>query len=124
MKQKYGNLILTSSILGTASPKFEHYKNNKINCPIEYAASKSGVISITKFLAKLYGRKKIRVNCISPGGIKDNQPKNFLKKYKQSCLSKGMLDPKDIVGTISFLISEKSRFLNGQNLIVDDGWSL
>ena len=35
-----------------------------------------------------------------------------------------MLDPKDIVGTISFLISEKSRFLNGQNLIVDDGWSL
>ena len=55
---------------------------------------------------------------------KYNQPKNFLKKYKQSCLSKGMLDPKDIVGTISFLISEKSRFLNGQNLIVDDGWSL
>ena len=56
--------------------KFEHYKNNKINCPIEYAASKSGVISITKILAKFMVEKKLGQR-ISPGGIKDNQPKIF-----------------------------------------------
>tara|TARA_B100001250_G_C19800500_1_gene790815 strand:+ start:1567 stop:2298 length:732 start_codon:yes stop_codon:yes gene_type:complete len=124
LKQKFGNLILTSSILGVLPPKFEHYKNTNIHCPIEYSASKSGIIAVTKYLAKLYGKKKIRVNCISPGGIKDNQSKLFLKKYKNSCLSKGMLDPNDISGAIYFLISDNSNFVNGQNIIIDDGWSL
>jgi NAD(P)-dependent dehydrogenase (short-subunit alcohol dehydrogenase family) len=124
LKQKFGNLILTSSILGVMPPKFEHYKNTNMFCPIEYSASKSGIISITKYLAKLYGKNKIRVNCVSPGGIKENQSKFFLKRYKNSCLSKGMLDPKDINGAINFLLSENSNFVNGQNIIIDDGWSL
>lgn len=124
LKQKFGNLIFTSSILGMMPPKFEHYRNTKINCPIEYSASKSGIISITKYLAKLYGRKKIRVNCVSPGGVKDNQSKSFIKKYNTACLSKGMLDPQDISGSILFLISKESEFINGQNLVIDDGWSL
>ena len=72
LKQKYGNLILFSSIFGLQSPKFETYKNTKINCPIEYATSKAGIISMTKYLAKLFGSKKIRVNCISPGGIRQS----------------------------------------------------
>ena len=92
--------------------------------PIEYSAIKSGIISITKYLSKYYRNKNIRVNCVSPGGIKDNQPIEFIKKYKQSCNSKGLLNGEDISKVISFLISDESKYITGQNLIIDDGWSL
>tara|TARA_X000000950_G_C13855108_1_gene636232 strand:- start:422 stop:1183 length:762 start_codon:yes stop_codon:yes gene_type:complete len=124
LKQKKGNLILVSSIQGIQPPKFEHYSNLKMSSPIEYSAIKSGVISITKYLSKYYKKKNIRVNCISPGGIEDNQPKLFKKRYKISCNSKGLLNPRDISDAINFLLSEKSKYINGQNLIIDDGWSL
>lgn len=122
--QNYGNLILLSSIQGVSPPKFEHYKGTKMSSPIEYGAIKSGIISITKYLAKSVRKTKIRVNCISPGGILDNQPTSFLKAYKKSCNSKGMLDPKDVSNTILFLCNDNSKYINGQNIIVDDGWSL
>lgn len=123
-KKVNGNIILISSIQGVRSPKFEHYKNLKMSSPVEYSVMKSGIISLTSYLAKLYKKDKIRINCVSPGGIKDAQPKKFVKRYKESCGSKGLLDPKDIVGTITFLLSNSSKFINGQNIIVDDGWSL
>ena len=115
---------MISSIQGIQAPKFEHYSNLKMSSPIEYSAIKSGVISITKYLSKYYKKKNIRVNCISPGGIEDNQPKLFKKRYKNSCNSKGLLDANDISNALKFLLSEKSKYINGQNLIIDDGWSL
>ncbi len=124
LKVKKGNLILISSIFGTQTPKFENYKNLEMITPIEYSAIKSGIISITKYLAKYYQKKNIRINCVSPGGIKDNQPKIFIKRYKQYCSSKGMLDGSDISNLIVFLISDASKYVNGQNLIIDDGWTL
>ena len=123
LKVKGGNLILISSIMGVQSPKFELYKNTKMTSPIEYSAIKSGVISITKYLSKYYKNKNIRINCISAGGINDNQPALFKKKYKNLCNSKGLLDGKDVSNLIQFLLSEESKFINGQNLIIDDGWT-
>ena len=78
LQQKKGNLILLSSIQGIAAPKFNHYVGTKLMSPIEYSATKAGIISMTKYLAKYYKKKNIRINCISPG-ILDNQPKKFLK---------------------------------------------
>ena len=92
--------------------------------PIEYSAIKSGIISVTQYLAKYFKKKNLRINCISPGGIEDSQPILFKKRYKDSCLNKGLLKPKDITGTILFLIDESSQYINGQNIIIDDGWSL
>lgn len=123
-KQKSGNLILFSSIQGFSAPKFSHYRNTKMTSPIEYSAAKAGIINITKYMAKLSKGKKLKINCISPGGILDKQPKSFINKYNKSCLSKGLLDVKDLDGIIEFLVSEKSNFINGQNIIIDDGWSL
>ena len=68
--------------------------------------------------------KNLRINCISPGGIEDNQPKVFKKKYRNSCNNIGLLQPNNIVPTISFLLSEESKAINGKNIIIDDGWSL
>lgn len=124
LKQGNGNLILISSIQGVAAPKFEHYKGTDMISPTEYSAIKSGIISITKYLAKYYKQRNIRVNCISPGGIKNNQNKKFINKYKNSCNLKGLLDPEDLNETISFILDEKSKYINGQNIIIDDGWTL
>ena len=123
-KQKYGNLIHLSSIQGIGAPKFEHYEGTNMTTPIEYSAMKAGIINITKYLAKLYKKDFIRVNCISPGGIFDNQDKKFLNKYKKSCGTKGMLNPEDLNSTIEYLISDQSKYLTGQNIVIDDGWSL
>lgn len=123
-EQGHGNLVHISSIQGVSAPKFEHYEGSDMVSPIEYSAIKSGIISITRYLAKYCKNQNIRVNCISPGGILGNQPDSFLTKYKSSCQSKGMLDAEDVTGALIFLLSNHSKFINGQNIIVDDGWSL
>ncbi len=119
-----GKLINIASIQGISAPKFDHYENTKMVSPIEYSIAKSGIISLTKYLAKYFKGKKIIVNCVSPGGIKSNQPLNFQRRYNKSCNSKGLLNGKDIVNAIIFLISEKSNYITGQNIVIDDGWSL
>ena len=124
LNQGFGNLVHFSSIQGTSSPKFEHYEGTNMVSPIEYSAIKAGIISITKYLAKYYKNNNIRINCISPGGIFDNQPEIFLTKYREECNLKGLLNSDDICDTVYFLISDMSKYINGQNIIVDDGWSL
>ena len=125
LKKKKGNLILISSIQGVQSPKFDHYKGSNMVSPIEYSAVKSGIIAITKYLSKYYRNKNIRINCVSPGGVRDKKhSKLFINKYRQSCNSKGLLNGEDISKLITFLLSDESRYIAGQNLIIDDGWSV
>lgn len=123
-EQKHGNLIFVSSIQGVSSPRFNHYEGLDMFSPIEYSMGKAGLISATKYLAKYLGQFGIRVNSISPGGILDQQPNLFQQRYRNDTLSKGLLDAEDLLGAFSFLLSESSKFVSGQNLIVDDGWSL
>ena len=122
--QGHGNIINISSIYGVVAPKFEIYDNTEMTTPVEYAAIKSSMLHLTKYMAKYLKGKNIRVNAISPGGILDSQPKEFLSKYNQQCSTKGMLDPKDLNGTLIFLLSDASQYVNGQNIIVDDGFSI
>jgi NAD(P)-dependent dehydrogenase (short-subunit alcohol dehydrogenase family) len=119
-----GNLIFISSIQGLQAPKFSHYEGLNMSSPIEYSAIKSGIIAITRYLAKSVPGSNIRVNCISPGGILAEQPAEFIERYQADCLNKGMLDGKDVAGAAIFLLSELSLYINGQNIVVDDGWSL
>jgi len=123
-KQGYGNIINISSIYGVISPKFEIYDNTEMTMPVEYAAIKSGMLHLTKYMAKYFKGKNIRVNAISPGGILDSQPREFLSEYNQQCSTKGMLDPKDLNGVLIFLLSDMSSYINGQNIVVDDGFTL
>jgi NAD(P)-dependent dehydrogenase (short-subunit alcohol dehydrogenase family) len=122
--QGHGNIINMASIYGVIAPRFEIYDDTSMTMPVEYAAIKSSIIHLTKYLAKHYKGCNVRVNCISPGGILDKQPEPFLAKYGEYALSKGMLDPNDISGTLLYLLSDLSSFVNGQNIVVDDGWSL
>lgn len=123
-KQGYGNIINISSIYGVVAPKFGIYENTTMTMPVEYAAIKSGLIHLTKYMAKYFKGMNINVNALSPGGIFDNQPEAFLAKYKEKCLNKGMLDNSDLKGTLVYLLSDMSKYVNGQNIVVDDGFSL
>ncbi|PRM87170.1 flagellin modification protein A [Aliarcobacter cryaerophilus] len=123
-KQGYGNIVNISSIYGVVAPKFEVYDNTSMTMPVEYAAIKAGLIHITKYMAKYFKGMNIKVNTISPGGIFDSQPESFLTKYKEQCLNKGMLDKSDMKGTLIYLLSDMSKYVNGQNIVVDDGFSL
>ena len=122
--QGHGTLVHVSSIQGIAAPKFEHYEGTTMVSPIEYSAIKAGIIAITRYLAKYCKGQNIRVNCLSPGGILGNQPQPFQDRYHQSCTSKGMLDACDLAGALIFLLSDQSKYMSGQNVVVDDGWSL
>ena len=82
---KQGSIINISSIYGLVGPDFSIYPGSKyagkpMGVPAAYAASKGGVIALTKYFASLFA-PKIRVNCVTPGGIFDNQPDDFVKKY-------------------------------------------
>lgn len=119
-----GCLLNISSVYGVVAPRFQIYSGTAMTMPVEYAAIKAALIHLTKYMAKYYAGSGIRTNCLSLGGLYDNQPEEFVKNYREFCLDKGMLDPDDVVGAILFLLSDKARYVNGQNLIVDDGFSL
>ena len=127
--QGYGNIVQVASIQGISAPKFDTYHGILVNgkemtSPAEYSVFKAGIIHFSRYLAKYYQGSNIRSNCISPGGILEGQPEQFLKRYNNYCTSKGMLDPEDIAGTLIYLLSDMSLYVNGQNIVVDDGWSL
>jgi NAD(P)-dependent dehydrogenase (short-subunit alcohol dehydrogenase family) len=127
--QGFGNIINFASILGVVPPKFDTYSGiihngEEMRSPIEYSAIKSGIIMISKYIAKYFKGSNFRCNIISPGGIIDNHPLEFQERYKKYCTSKGLLEPEDIGGTVIFLLSDLSKSINGVNIIIDDGWIL
>jgi len=119
-----GTILNFSSIYGVKAPDFSLYNNTEMTMPVEYAAIKSSIIHLTKYTAKYLKGSNVRVNTLSPGGFLDNQKESFVEQYNNSCLSKGMLDASDVLGTVKFLISDESKFINGQNIILDDGFTL
>ncbi len=128
-KQGSGNIVNISSIQGVLAPKFDTYEGilvsgKEMTSPVEYTPIKAGIIILTKYMAKYFKDTGIRFNCISPGGILTNQPAEFQDRYRKYCTSKGMLEASDLKGTLIFLLSDNSKYINGQNIIVDDGWTL
>jgi NAD(P)-dependent dehydrogenase (short-subunit alcohol dehydrogenase family) len=119
-----GSVVNLASIYGVITPRFEIYKGTNMTTPVEYVAIKSAIINLTRYFAKYYQGSGIRFNCISPGGIFDGQDKNFVQAYENFCGRWGLLDSTDLCGAIGFLLSDQSKYINGQNLIVDDGFSL
>lgn len=123
-EQGGGQIINMASIYGVMAPRFDIYADTPMTMPVEYAAIKSAVIHLTKYFAQYFKHDRVRANCISPGGIRDGQPEVFLRRYDDHCTTKGMLDPQDISSVLVFLLSSAGAALNGQNLVVDDGFSL
>lgn len=123
-QQGYGHVVNMSSIYGCVAPRFDIYEGTPMTMPAEYAAIKAGIQHLSVYFMRYYKGTSLRFNCISPGGILDAQPESFTNAYKKYSQSKGMLTPEDLAGTLIFLLGDGSRYINGQNMIVDDGWSI
>jgi NAD(P)-dependent dehydrogenase (short-subunit alcohol dehydrogenase family) len=119
-----GSIVNIASIYGVVGNDFTIYEDTNINPPAAYSAIKSGLIGFTKYLASNYGKNNIRINCVSPGGIFDNQSIKFVHKYEQRVPLKRMGKPEDIAPSISFLLSDEAKYITGHNLIVDGGWTI
>jgi NAD(P)-dependent dehydrogenase (short-subunit alcohol dehydrogenase family) len=91
--------------------------------PAAYSAIKGGLINFTKYLASYTGKYKVRVNCVSPGGIFDNQPKSFVTNYEKKVPLQRLGTPGDIAPAIAFLLSDESLYITGHNLVIDGGWT-
>lgn len=117
------SIINISSIYATSYPDWEMYKNTNVQSILSYSVSKGGLLNLTKWLAT-YLAPKIRVNAISPGGIKRKQTKAFIDKYIKKTPMKRMCSTNDVVGCIKFLSSDDSSYITGQNIIVDGGFTL
>lgn len=118
------SVVNISSIYGVVAPKFEIYNDTKMTMAVEYAAIKSALLHLNKYIVRYVNDSRFRINAVSPGGIFDNQPEAFLKAYMSNTNGKGMLDVKDVTGTILFCLSDDSKYVTAQNIIVDDGFHL
>lgn len=125
VQQNSGVIVYIASIYGFMAPRFELYEGASFTSPVEYSATKGGLLSLTKYLASYLGKNDIRVNAISPGGVHNNQSKSFVEQYsKRVILGNKMAEPDDLTGALIFLLSDASRYITGQNIVVDGGWSI
>jgi NAD(P)-dependent dehydrogenase (short-subunit alcohol dehydrogenase family) len=121
--QGYGSIVNIASIYGVVGPNFNVYENTGMTMPAAYSAIKGGVINFTRYLASYFGQFNIRINCVSPGGIFDNQNQVFVGNYSRVVPLRRMGYPEDISPAVGFLLSEESSYITGQNIIVDGGWT-
>ena len=122
-KQKKGSIINMASIYGVIAPDFSVYNETNMTTPAAYAAIKGGLINLTRYMASYFGPKQIRVNAISPGGIFDNQNITFVQNYEKRVPMGRMGSPDDIAPAVIFLLSNDSKYITGQNIIIDGGWT-
>ncbi len=118
-----GSIINISSIYGVVAPDFKLYEGTPMNNPAAYSASKGGLIQITRWLSAFLA-PEIRVNCISPGGIQRQQPKEFIERYVSKTPLGRMGNEEDLKGAIAFFATDLSSWVTGENLMVDGGWTV
>ena len=127
MKQKDGSIVNFGSIYGIVGNNFTIYEEYGGTSTGAYCAIKGGIINFTRYLASYLGKWNIRVNCVSPGGVFDrNSPEQneiFIRNYTRQCPMKRMAEPEDIAPVAIFLASDMARYVTGQNVAADGGWT-
>ena len=118
------SIINFSSIYGVTCPDYSSIKNTTMYMHPNYGFIKAGIIQMSKLMAAQYAKYGIRVNCISPGAVVDNQPAAFIKRYNERCPMNRMCFVEDIMSTVVYLLSNSSSFVTGHNILIDGGYSL
>lgn len=118
-----GSIINISSMMGMFGPDFSNYEGTDMgkDLPPDYFFHNAGLINLTRFMAQNYAGKNIRVNCISPGGLFNNQPERFLENYTKKVPLKRMANNDDIKGLVVLLASQAGAYINGENILMDGG---
>lgn len=119
-----GTIINIASMMGMFGPDLSNYEGLPDawkDQPPDYFFHKGGMLTLTRYLARVLADKNIRVNAVSPGGIFANQPKRFLENYIKKVPVGRMANDDDIKGVVVFLASQASAYINGENILMDGG---
>jgi NAD(P)-dependent dehydrogenase (short-subunit alcohol dehydrogenase family) len=117
-----GSIINISSMMGMYGPDLSNYEGTDIgDMPPDYFFHRGGMINLTRFLARMLADKDIRANCISPGGLFNNQPQRFVENYSKKVPVGRMANHDDIKGLVVLLASDASAYINGENILMDGG---
>jgi len=122
-KKGSGKVINIGSIYGSVGPDMNLYKNENFQLEPDYVYNKFALVGLTKYFASVYGKYKVNVNLISPGGFMEKQSKKFQLKYSKKTFLNRMANYDEINGLVIYLISNNSSYMTGQNLILDGGFT-
>lgn len=122
-EQGHGSIVNFGSIYGIVGNDFTIYEDYGGTSPAEYCAIKGGIINFTRYLASYFGKYNVRVNCVCPGGIWDHQREEFVRNYNHRCPMKRMGNPDDIAPLCLFLVSDGAKYITGQIIAADGGWT-
>ena len=118
-----GSIINIASIQGVIGVDLTLYEGTEMDGAIpDYFFHKGGLINLTRFLAARYGKYGVRVNAVSPGGKFNDQNPIFVKRYNARTFLGRMADDDDIKGVIVFLASDASKYITGENIMLDGGY--
>ncbi len=128
-KNKEGNILNIASDLSVISPDQRLYSDDCLNLgnpvkPITYSVIKNGLIGLTKYVATYWAKYNVRCNAISPGGVFNHQPEEFVRKLTELIPLGRMAKLEEYKKTIIFLCTEDSSYMNGHNLVIDGGRSI
>jgi NAD(P)-dependent dehydrogenase (short-subunit alcohol dehydrogenase family) len=124
VSRRRGSIVNVASIYGIVGADFGIYDGTELTSPAFYAYDKGGMITLTRHLASWLGRHGIRVNCVSPGGLRTpDQPPSFVANYERRVPLHRLAGPEDIKGAVAFLASDAAQYVTGVNLPVDGGWT-
>ncbi|HEY1048951.1 MAG TPA: SDR family oxidoreductase [Prosthecobacter sp.] len=123
-----GSIVLFSSMYGTVSPDPRVYEAPMNPNPVEYGVGKAGIQQMARYLAVHWGPQGVRCNCISPGpfpnpGFQQEKPE-FVQRLAQKVPLGRVGQAPEIAGAVTFLVSDASSYITGQNLAVDGGWTV
>jgi NAD(P)-dependent dehydrogenase (short-subunit alcohol dehydrogenase family) len=122
-----GSIVNIGSLYASVAPEPRFYEHMEVDPPFlkpaAYAASKAGVVNLTRYFARLFGPHGVRVNALSPGGVRGGQDDAFQSKYCERVPLGRMAEPDDLRGPLLFLASDASRYVTGHELRVDGGFT-
>lgn len=118
----HGVILNIASIYGVVGPDWSFYDGTAMANPAAYGASKGGLIQLTRWLATTLA-PDIRVNALCPGGVARGQPESFVERYEARTPLGRMANEEDIAGPAVFLVSDAARYVTGQVLMADGGFS-
>ena len=117
-----GSVINISSMMGMFGPDLSNYEGTTMgDPPPDYFFHNAGLINLNRYMAQMFAGKNIRFNCISPGGLFNNQPARFLENYCKKVPLRRMANHDDIKGLVVLLASDAGGYINGENILMDGG---